>query len=123
MQKKLGRPIAFGTPTLLAVFIFVAWGADGVNALYQREKIIFEWEWEHPHIGVKLFALMLVIIGMVTVMIFCWQLHLTRQCRRDLERATNASRDAAIKKRTVLAELTSYHAEPELLRSILEGTA
>ena len=122
MQKKLGRPIAFGTLTLLAVFIFVAWAADGVNALYQRENI-FEWEWEHPRIGVKLFARMLVIIGMVTVMIFCWQLRLTRQCRRDLERATNASRDAAIKKRTALAELTSYHSEPELLRSILEGTA
>jgi len=122
MQKKLGRPIAFGTLILFAVFIFVAWGADGVNALYQRENI-FEWEWEHPGTGVKLFALMLVIIGMVTVMLFCRQLRLMRQCMRDLERATNASREAANKKRTALAELTSYHSEPELLRSILEDTA
>jgi hypothetical protein len=42
---------------------------------------------------------------------------------RDLEIAINASREATNKKRTALAELTSYHSEPELLSSILEDTA
>ena len=93
--------------------------AGGVNAVRQR-KNIFDWEWGHSPPGVKLFALFLVLVGTVAVPLFFWQLRVTRQCRRDVEKAANAAREAANEKTAALAQLTDYHLEPEFLTSITD---
>jgi hypothetical protein len=74
----------------------------------------------HSTPGVKLFALLLVIAGTVAVALFFWQLRLTRQCMRDVERAAKAARETANEKATALAQLTDYHLEPEVLTSITD---
>jgi len=128
MLKKLDHPIVWGTlfGCFLAPFGFAASGAShrvvyagSVNAVHQRENV-FEWEWGHSTPGVKLFALLLVIVGTVAVALFFWQLRLTCQCMRDVERAAKALRETANEKATALAQLTDYHLEPEVLTSITD---
>ncbi len=128
MLKKLDHPIVCGTlfGCLLAPFGFAVSGASdrvvyagSVAAVHQHENII-QWHWVHSDRGVKLFALLLIIVGAVAVALFFWQLRLTRQCRGDLERAANAAREAANEKTAALAQLTDYHLEPEFLTSITD---
>src|SRR6266853_5596262 len=128
MLKKRDHPIVWGAlfGCFLAPHGFAAWGAShravyasSVSAVHQRETI-FEWQWVHPDRGVKLLALLLVIVGAVAVARFFWQWRLTRQCMRDLERATSAAREAANEKTAVLAELANCHLEAELLPSITD---
>ena len=73
MLKKLDHPIVWGAlfGCFVAPFGFAASGASdrvvyaaNVNAVHQRENI-FEWEWGHSTPGVKLFALLLVLVGAV----------------------------------------------------------
>jgi hypothetical protein len=122
MLKKLDHPIVWGTlfGCFFAPFGFAASGASdrvvyaaSVNAVHQRENV-FEWEWGYAGPGVKPFAFLLILVGAAAVALFFWQLHLTRQCMRDLERATNAARKAANEKTAALAQLTDHHLEPEL---------
>ena len=122
MLKKLDHPIVWGTlfGCFLAPFGFAASGAcervpyaGSVNAVLQHGNE-FERHWVHSAPGVKPFALLLILVGAAAVALFFWQLHLTRQCMRDLERATNAARKAANEKTAALAQLTDYHLEPEL---------
>ncbi len=128
MLKKLDHPIVSGIlfGCFLAACGKAAWGAShrmvdagSVNAVHQR-KNIFEWHWVHSDLGVKLFALLLVIVGAVAVAFFFWQLRLTRQCVRDLERATKAARGTANEKAAAIAELTNYQLEHELSTSITD---
>ena len=128
MLKKLDHPIVWSTliGCFLAPFGFAASGASHravyasrVHAVHQRENV-FEWHWVYSDPGVKLFMLLLVVVGAVAVTLFFWQLHLTRQCVRDVERAAKAARETANEKATALAELTNYHLEPELLTSITD---
>jgi hypothetical protein len=128
MLKKLDHPIVRGTlfGCFLAPSGFAASGAShrmvyagSVNAVHQRENV-FEWHWVHSDRGVKLFALLLILIGAVAVALFFWQLHLTRRCVRDVERAAKATKETANEKATALAELKNYHLEPELLTSIMD---
>jgi len=127
MLKKLDHhPIVWGTlfGCFLAPFGFAASGAcervayaGSVNAVLQHGNE-FEWHWVHSAPGVKPFALLLVIVGIVTVVRFFWHFLLTRECRRDVEEAANAAREAANEKKAALAELSNYHLPPELLTSI-----
>jgi hypothetical protein len=126
MLKKLDHPIVLGALSgcLLAPVGFAASGASdcvvyasSVSAVHQYENI-FEWEWGRSAPGVKLFALLLVIVGAVAVALFFWQLRVTRQCMRDVERTTKAAREAANEQTAALAQLSNYHLDPELLTSI-----
>ena len=83
MLKKLDHhPIVWGAlfGCFLAPFGFAASGAServvyagSVAALHQHENII-QWHWVHSDRGVKLFALLLIIVGAVAVALFFWQL-------------------------------------------------
>src|SRR5712671_5134465 len=127
MLKKLDHPIVWSTliGCFLAPFGFAASGsshrafyASRVHAVHQRENV-FAWHWVHAGPGVKLFALLLVIVGAVAVALFFWQLRVTRECRRDVEEAANAAREAANEKRAALAQLSNY-LPTELLTSITD---
>jgi len=125
IRVRMGIPLdSIFSRNALAPFGFAASGASrrmvyarSVNAVHQR-KNIFEWHWVHSTPGLKLFALLLVIVGTVGVTLFFWQLHLTRQCTRDVEEAADAAKEAADEQAAALAELNNYHLDPELLTSI-----
>ncbi len=107
----------------LAPFGFAASGAServvyagSINAVLQPGNE-FEWHWVHSAPGVKSFALLLIIVGIVTVVRFFWHFLLTRECRREVEEAATAARETANEKKAALAELSNY-LPPELLTSI-----
>jgi hypothetical protein len=127
MLKKLRHPIVWGIlfGCFSVGFGFTVCDANPrvdyigtVNAVHQRENV-FEWDWLYSDRGVKLFMFLLVLIGIVEVGLFFRQLRITRQCVKDLERATKAARQTTNEKAAALAEL-SHYLERELSTSITD---
>ena len=132
MLKKLDHPILWCTllGCLFAGFGFAVFDANpranyvgAISASHHTENTA-EWEPEYFDPSVIFFALLLVVAGNAQESFFFWRLRVIR--RRDMRNARKVAeveRDVANERRALLAELTSYQLEPDLLKLITTPSA
>ena len=132
MLKKLHHPILWCTlfGCLLAGFGFAVFDAKlhvnyagTISASHQTAKTA-EWEPEYFDPSLIFFTLLLVLAGNAQESFFFWRLRvIRRQDMRSARKVADAAREVANERTALLAELTSYELEPDLLKLITGSCA